>query len=42
MMQFGNGMMGGYGGGLWMSITWLVWTLVGIFAAVWLWQQIRK
>ncbi len=34
------GMMG-FGGGF-MLITWLVWLIVGIFAAIWLWQQINK
>ncbi len=34
------GMMG-YGGGL-MLLTWLVWLIVGILTAVWLWKQISK
>lgn len=42
-----NPMMGGYNmmgwGGSWpITITWFIWTLVGLLAAVWLWQQIAK
>lgn len=36
-------MMGGWGFGGWgMTLTWLIWTIVGILAAIWLWQHIRK
>ena len=41
-------MMGGYnmmnwGSGYWfMALTWIIWTIVGIFAAIWLWQKITK
>ncbi len=35
-----QGMMG-YSGGL-MLLTWLVWLIVGILTAVWLWKQINK
>lgn len=37
---YGYSMMG-FGGGF-MILTWLVWFIVGILAAVWLWQQISK
>ena len=46
---FGSGMMNmmGFGGGFgsfnffgWLSS--IVWLVVGIFAAVWLWRQIKK
>ena len=40
MMDWGYGMMGGFG--YLAGLTWIVWTLVGIFAAIWLWQQINK
>lgn len=35
---------GGFGGFMspFMFITWFVWTAVGIFAIIWLWQQISK
>ncbi len=35
-----SGMMG-FGGGF-MLITWAVWLIVGILAAIWLWQHINK
>lgn len=39
-------MMNGWGGmgasGWFFGITWIVWLIVGILAAVWLWQQINK
>lgn len=35
-----NIMTGGFGG--FFTLTWLVWLVVGIFAAIWLWQQITK
>jgi len=41
----GYGMMGGYyGGGMgtFMVAGGLVWTIVGILAGVWLWQNINK
>ncbi len=37
---YGYGMMG-FGGGF-MLITWAVWLIVGILAAIWLWKQINK
>ena len=46
MMNFGGysgSMMGGAGTfGLMAFITWLVWILVGVFLAVFLWQKISK
>jgi len=36
---------GGYGwgvGALAVSITWLVWTVVGILIIAWLWKQLKK
>lgn len=36
MMYWGGGM------GVWGPLTMLVWLVVGILAAVWLWQQITK
>lgn len=48
MMPWGwNGMMGGcgWGWGFWgwaMFLAWLVWLVVGILAAVWLWKLIQK
>lgn len=38
---WGQNMMWGGWGSL-ALLTWLVWTLVGILAAVWLWKQITK
>ena len=39
----GFGMMdGGMGGGWYGGLTWVVWTVVGVLAAIWLWQQISK
>lgn len=42
---YGYGMMG-YGSvgtiGFFAIVTWLVWTAVGILAAMWLWQQVKK
>ena len=43
MMSFGG--MTGFGGGLWswvVSLASLVWLVVGVLAAVWLWKQIAK
>ncbi|MEK7459969.1 MAG: hypothetical protein AAB628_00230 [Patescibacteria group bacterium] len=37
---YGYEMMSSLGG--FMILTWLVWFIVGILAAVWLWQQISK
>ena len=35
-----GGMMGSWG---WlMSLTWIVWLVVGILLVVWLWQKVRK
>ncbi len=34
------GMMGFSGG--FMLVTWVVWLIVGILAAIWLWKQINK
>ena len=39
MMGYGGG-MGGFG--FFMAAGGIVWTVVGILAAVWLWQQINK
>jgi len=39
MMGYGSG-MGGFG--FFMAAGGIVWTVVGILAAVWLWQQINK
>jgi hypothetical protein len=37
----GYGMMGGYGGVL-SSLTFFVFLVVGVLAAIWLWQHIDK
>lgn len=43
MMMGGWGMGWGMGvAGWFFGITWLVWLIVEILAAVWLWQQINK
>lgn len=51
MMGGGNSMMGGWGqnlpwwggvGSWFISLLWLVWLIVGILAAIWLWKQINK
>lgn len=42
MNYFGYGMMGGWGGGIWMTLLWSVWLIVGILIIVWLWQHIDK
>lgn len=39
--NWGYGMMDG-GWGWAMGLTWLVWLVVGILAAVWLWKHIKK
>lgn len=41
MGGFGQGFMGG-GGSFFFVATWLVWLVVGILAAAWLWKQINK
>lgn len=41
MNGFGQGFMGG-GGSFFFAATWLVWLVVGILAAIWLWKQINK
>lgn len=41
MNGFGQGFMGG-GGSFFFAATWLVWLVVGILAAVWLWKQINR
>lgn len=40
----GYGMMGGYGGGFgfFMVAGGIIWTVVGVLAGVWLWQQVNK
>lgn len=38
---FGQNMMWG-GGGIFFPLAGIVWLIVGIFAAIWLWQQITK
>ena len=38
----GYGMMGFGGGGAFMVLGGIVWTIVGILAGVWLWQNINK
>lgn len=40
MMGYGVGMMGGFG--FFMVAGGLVWTIVGVLACVWLWQNINK
>jgi uncharacterized membrane protein len=40
-MHWGGMMGGGFGYGLG-ALLYVVWLLVGIFAAIWLWQQITK
>lgn len=51
MMGGGNSMMGNWGqnpiwwggvGSWFISLLWLVWLIVGILAAIWLWKQIIK
>ncbi|MBI3020108.1 MAG: hypothetical protein HYY60_02180 [Parcubacteria group bacterium] len=37
----GWGMMGG-GGNIFMSLAFVVWLVVGVLAAVWLWQHIDR
>ena len=37
MMGVGSGFFGTLG-----FLTWLVWLIVGIFLAIWLWQKISK
>ncbi len=39
--ELGYGMMGGWGG-VFVGLTWIIWLVVGIFAAIWLWQHIDK
>ena len=39
--MWGYDMMGGGGAGL-MTLSGFVWLIVGVLAAVWLWQQITK
>ena len=44
-MNFGYGygpMLGGGGIGTFALITWLIWIIVGIFLAIFLWQKITK
>jgi hypothetical protein len=38
--SYGFGPMASGGFGLLCLITWLVWTVVGILLAIWLWQKI--
>lgn len=38
----GYGMMGYGGGGAFMAVGVIVWTIVGILAGVWLWQNINR
>jgi len=40
--NWGYGMMGGWGGGIFVWLGCVVWIVVGILAAVWLWQHIDK
>ncbi|MBI2039247.1 MAG: hypothetical protein HYT22_03145 [Candidatus Niyogibacteria bacterium] len=43
--NIGYGMMGDWGAGwvgFWGSAFFIVWLVVGIFAAIWLWRQIKK
>ncbi len=40
MMGYGSGMMGGFG--FFVVAGGLVWTIVGVLACVWLWQNINK
>jgi len=41
MYGYGNALSGG-GFPLLMGLTWLVWLVVGVLLAVWLWQKISK
>ena len=44
-MHWGDGGMMGIGGGAFSFLaflTWIVWLVVGILAAIWLWQKINK
>ena len=40
MMPWGWGMMGG--GNIFMFLAFVVWLVVGVLAAIWLWQHIDK
>jgi len=42
MGSFSQNMMWGGGAGFFLTLTWLVWLVVGIFLAVYLWQKISK
>jgi hypothetical protein len=42
MWNWGQNMMGWGGFGWLFTLTWVVWLIVGIFLAVWLWQKINK
>ncbi|MDP2735672.1 MAG: hypothetical protein Q8P12_05705 [bacterium] len=43
MWNWGYDMMGWGGGFGWLfGITWIVWLVVGVLLAVWLWQKISK
>jgi len=42
MWNWGQNMMGWGGFGWLFTLTWIVWLIVGIFLAVWLWQKINK
>ena len=47
MMNWGGDMMygGGYGwglGALGITITWFVWTVVGVLLIIWLWRKLKK
>ena len=41
-LNYGYGFMGGWGGGAIMWLACIVWTVVGVLAAIWLWQQINR
>jgi hypothetical protein len=42
MWNWGSDMMGWGGFGWLFTLTWIVWLVVGIFLAIWLWQKINK
>lgn len=42
MWNWGQNMMGWGGFGWLFTLTWIVWLVVGIFLAIWLWQKINK
>ena len=42
MMNYGSGMMSGWGGGILSSANEVVWFVAGVLFVMWLWKQIAK